>query len=43
MKIQQFAIVLKKTNLLKIKNIAKIEIIVIKQVNTEMLHIVYVF
>ena len=43
MKIQQFAIVVKKINLSKIKNIVKIEIIVIKQVNTEMLHIVYVF
>ena len=45
MKMQKFAIFAKKSlkiNILKIKNIAKSEIIVIIQVNTEVLHIEYV-
>ena len=43
MKMQKFAIFVNKSlkiNILKIKNIVKLEIIVIIQVNTEMLHLV---
>ena len=46
MKMQRSAIfVMKrlKINMLKIKNIVKLEIIIIIQVNIEMLHIIYVF
>ena len=45
MKMQKFAIFLKKSlkiNILKIKDIVKLEIIFIIQVNTEVLHMVYV-
>ena len=45
MKMHKFAIFVKKSlkiNILKIKNIVKLEIIPITQVNAEVLHIVYV-
>ena len=45
MKMKTFAIFVKKSlkiNILKIKNVVKLEIIVFMQVNTEVLHIVHV-